>query len=224
MALLVGDVIDSARDRHVAFDRERCPQGMAIRMLSEYAIELHGKVMEIDEDVLRVEFSTNLPLAVFANGIALPANRTVVSVAALATGANARTFPVDLIPAEQRFDYNTPAAAAWQIGDVLYLRGDAQQWLNVASIAIATVPIPAPLTRSTDALFLPDTAKRALAENVALAFALRGHSDEALPAIDTAAFAARAARAEESYLDEVRNRLTGRSFHTRDVMFRYRDY
>lgn len=224
MALLVGDVIDSARDDHVAFDRERCPQGMCIRILSEYAIELHGKIMEIDEDVLRTEFSTNLPLAVFAAGIPLPANRTVVSIAALATGVNARSFPVELVPAEQRFDSNTPAAAAWQIGDVIYLRGDAQQWLNVASIAIATVPIPVPLTKSADALFLPDTTKRALARNLALALALRGHSDASLPAIDAAAFASRAADAEKSYLDEVRNRLTGRAFHTRDVMFRYRDY
>lgn len=223
MALLAGDLIDAVRDRHSAFDRERAPQAMILRFLSQYARELHGKIAEIDEDVLRVEFSTPFPLAVFGNGIALPANRTVVDIAALALGADMRSFPVELIPAGQRFDYNTPAAAAWQIGNNVYFRGGAQDWTTVASVAIATVPIPAALTKSSDVVPLPDTAERALIEAVALKLAIRGFVGDGLPALDPTVFAQVAENAETAYLNEVRNRLTGRVFHTRDVMFRYRD-
>ena len=223
MALLAGDVIDAARDRHVAFDRERCPNGLCLRLLSGYAVELHGKITRLDEDVLRTEFSTPLPLANFAAGIALPANRTIVAVAGQPVGSTDQ-FDILLVPASNKSDVNTPLAAAYQIGDVLYLRGNAQLWNAVASVAIATVPVPSPFLKSSDAVWLPDTSKRALAENLALALAKRGHNDPTLPAIDLAAFAASAADAEKAYLDDVQNRLTGRAFYTRDVMTPLRGY
>jgi hypothetical protein len=221
MTLLAGDVIESARDRHMAFVRELAPQGMCLRILTQYHRELLGKIARIDEDVLRVDTVTAMPLAVFANGIALPANRTVVAVSAVPTNPNARPFDVTLVPVALRNDRSTPGAAAWQAGDVLYLRGDATNWQNVASIAIATVPVPAPVLTSATALAVPDTAERAMVENVARALALRGPAKEGLPPIDTSAFIATAADAETAFLNEVRNRLTGRAYHTRDLMHNF---
>lgn len=222
MALLAGDVIDAVRDRHVAFSRERAPQGMVLRLLSHYQRELLGKIMEIDEDILRVDATTVLPLAVFDTGIALPVNRTVVAVTALTTGGVPRTLDVTLVPVALRNDPATPRRAAWQAGNTLYLRGAAIDWTTIASITVATVPVPAAITRSIDVLVVPDTAEKALADNVALALALRGIIGEGVPAPDFNAFGARAKDSENSFLNEVLNRTTGRATHTRDVM-RYFD-
>lgn len=218
MALVAGDVIEAARDRHKAFVRELAPQGMALRFLSQYQRELLGKIAEIDEDVLRTDTNTVMPLAVFDNGIALPANRTIVAISALTTGAVPNSLEVALVPASLRNDRSTPARAAYQIGDKLFLRGAASDWTTIGSIAVATVPVPVPVTKSTDVLVVPDTAERALIENLALAMALRGHNEPNIPAIDTGAFGARAKDAEQAYLTEVLNRTTGRAYHTRDVM------
>lgn len=175
MTLLAGEVIDAVRDRHAAFHRERAPQGVCLRFLSQYARQLHGKIAEIDEDVLRVETNTVLPLADFAAGIALPANRTVVAVTAQDTAAvNPRSFDLDLVPAAMRNDRNTPASAVWQIGNALYLRGAASDWTPYGSIAVSTIPIPVAIEKSSDAIPLPDTSEVALIENLAYMLAKRG--------------------------------------------------
>jgi hypothetical protein len=222
MTLLAGDVIDAARDRHAAFDRERAPQGVCLRFLSQSARRLHGKIMEIDEDVLRVEQNTVLPLADFSAGIALPANRTIVGVTVQDRSAvNPRSFDIDLVPANLRNDRNTPAAAAWQIGNKLYLRGAASDWTQYGSIAVSTVPIPPLVAKSSDVIDLPDTALEALADAIALQLAKRGvtpKDGERLPPIVLGAFVASAKSSEDDFLDEIRNRLTGRTFQTRDVM------
>lgn len=218
MALLAGDVIESARDRHRAFAREFAPQGMCLRFLSQYVRELLGKIMAIDADVLRVDTPVAMPLAVFGNGIALPANRTIVAITAQETGANPRTIDVTLVPVALRNDIKTPLSAAWESNGVLYLRGGAADWQNIASLAIATIPVPAAIAASTAALPVPDMAERACVEGLALALARRGPPKDGLPPIELSSFAAAAADAEGNYLNEVSNRLASRTHFTRDVM------
>lgn len=218
MPLLAGSVIDAARDRHVAFSRERAPQGVCLRFLSQAVRHLLGRVAEIDEDLLRVEMNVVLPLADFAAGIALPANRSVVAVTVEETGVNPRSFDIPIVPAALRNDVNTPLAAAWQIGNSLYLRGKANDWTSFGSIAVSTIPVPAEITKSTDELPVEDTAERALADAVALELAGRMVGVEGVPPINLAAFAAKAAASEDRYLDDVRNRTHSRVVQTRDVM------
>lgn len=218
MTLLAGDVIDAARDRHVAFDREWAPQGMMLRFLSQYVRRLHSLIAEIDEDVLRVETNTVLPLADFAAGIALPANRTIVGIVAQETGTNnPRTIDIALVPANLRNDRNTPAAAAFQIGNKVYLRGKASDWTRYGSVAISTVPVIAGVVKSSDVIDLWTDPLEALADAVALAVARRGPREGA-PPITLGSFEKAAASSETAFLDEIRNRLTGRSYQTRDVM------
>lgn len=222
MTLLAGDMIEAARDRHMAFVRELAPQGVCLRFLSQYHRELLGKIAEIDEDVLRVDTVVAMPLAAFAAGITLPANRTIVAVSGSTNGATPTDFEITLVPVALRNNTSTPGAAAWQAGNVLYLRGNAANWANVASIAVATVPVPASVLASTTLLAVPDTAERAVVENLAFMLAKRGHNQgDKLPPIDIGAFAASAADAETAYLKEVRNRLGGRAYHTRDVMHNF---
>lgn len=221
MALLAGDVIEGARDRHRAFAREFAPQGMCLRFLSQYVRELLGKVAALDPDVLRVDTPVVMPLADFAAGIALPANRSVVAISATETGSNPRTFEVTLVPVALRNDIKTPSAAAWEANGVLYLRGSANDWQNVGSLAIATIPVPAAITTSQTALPLPDTAERALIEGLALLLARRGPPKDGLPPIELSSFAAAKDDAEGAYLKEVMNRVTHRAHFTRDVMHNF---
>lgn len=218
MTLLAGSVIDAVRDRHVAFSRERAPNGMILRFISQYVRSLLGKVAALDEDALRVEVSTPFPLADFSAGIALPANRAVVAVTVEEKGANPRSFDINVVPASNRNDVTTPLNAAWQIGNTLYLRGQASDWNAYDSIAVSTIPVPAAITKSTDELPVDDTAEAAVADNVALALGRRMAGVEGVPPINVGALTAVAKESEDAYLAEVLNRVNSRVFETRDVM------
>jgi hypothetical protein len=218
MPLLAGDVIDSARDRHAEFDPRRQPDKMLLRTLSDYVAHLSGRITAIDPDALRIEESYELPLADFDAGIALPANRYIAEIVAKDpdTAARPRSYPVALIGAEQRFARNGPLAAAWQIGDRLYLRGPAETWRFMGSIAVAYVAQPVALATLEDVLALPDSAKLACTEYLALFMARRAGA-KANPPIAIETFASAASGAESALIEDVKNRLTGRVFFTEDV-------
>lgn len=220
MALLAERVIESARDRHAAFDRRRVPDPSALRFLSAYRKELAGKVAAIDETQLAVEQTEAMPLGDFDGGITLDANRYIAGVVARDNSPAPRTIPIDLIPWAQRNDINSPLAAAWEVGGVLYLRGPETAWRFITEIGILMVPsLTTDLAALSDDVALPAEAEKALVENTAYFMAKRGHNDPNLPAISLAAFAEEAARAEASYLADVANRNTGRHFRTRDVNY-----
>lgn len=220
MAFTAGEVIDEARDRHAAFDRKMVPDRMARRFLSNYARQLQARVLAINPDALRVDQVTNLPLGNFDAGIALPANvQYVAEIVAKepATYANPRTIPVTLIPAGQRNAPNGPLAAAWQVGNVIYLRSPASLWQYMGSIAIAYVPLLVDLATLDDAVGLPDAAKLACVENVAEFMARRGTLDSAAPPITLQEFNEEASSAEGAYLASVANQLTGQVWFTQDT-------
>jgi hypothetical protein len=196
---------------------------MVLRMLSRAHSRLLGVIAGIDPDLLRVETSTALPLADHADGLTLPANRNVVAVTVLQTGANARSFDVPIVPAHLRDDKDTHPAAVYQIGNVLYLRGTAQDWRNIASVAVATIPVPLDITASTGALVVPDEAFDCLVQAVALDLARRGLVPpvDGLPPIDLRAFIEFARDSEQAFLTEVRRRVSRRVAHTVDATHLY---
>jgi hypothetical protein len=198
MPLLAGDIITGARDRHPAFDKQQTPDASALRSLSAYARELHGKVGMIDASILREEVVVPFPLADFSAGIELPDNRQVVELVG-ATAAYPNGTPIEIIPALTRNDLNAPASAAWQIGNRLYLRGSASDWRTLTSVAIAFVAVPAPLATLADEVM-----------------AMRGGIPER-PAVDVAGFASLAQDAERQFLDDIVTGMGGRTFRTRDV-------
>ncbi len=220
MPLLAERIIESARDRHSAFDRRRVPDPSALRFLSAYRKELAGKVGEIDETALAVEQTEAMPLGDFDSGITLEANRYVAGIMAKDNSATARYLPVDLIPWSHRNDINSPMAAAWEVNGVLYLRGPSATWRNITEIGIMLIPsMETDLEALDDEVGLPVEAERALIENLALFMAKRGHNDPALPAIQLQLFREDAIKAEADYLRDVSNRSTGRHFRTRDVNY-----
>lgn len=220
MSLLAGNVIDAARDRHAAFDPKRHPNKMALRFLSSYVKQLHGKITAIDEDAVRVEITAGLPLADFSAGIPLPVNTRFVAAASV-TYPSPSTFspvPLTIIASGERNAFNTPAGAAWQVGGALYLAGDATRWKAFNSIAISVVTLPVDLVALQDVLAVPDAAELACVEAVALFFAKREVQESSGdPKIGLSAFVATATDAEKSYLNDVMNNVAGRTFYTLDV-------
>lgn len=218
--MTAGEVIESARDRHPAFARNRNPDAVVLRYVSDYARALHGKVAAIDEAALVTDgVTTPLPLDDHDAGIPLLPNRYVAGVAARlrSTPDHACTLPVTLVPWANRLDHTNPSASAWVHGSVLSLRPPATRWRLVAEVIVSLVPVPVTLTSLADPLPLPDTASLALVEQTAFFMARRGHTNPALPGIDIAVFAAAASSAEAAYLADVANRLTVEPIQTRDV-------
>lgn len=215
MTLLAGQIIDSARGHHPAFDPTRHPNKVLLQYLSACARELHGKVTRLDPEALRTEQTQAMPLAVHEDGIALTANRHVVEVVGF--DAEGNEHPVELIPATHRLDRGIRAASCWQIGATLYLTSPATLWERITSLGIAYVPIPATLstlTGATGTLAVPDTAENCLINKVAAFMAKRTPKSEG---VDTAQFAADATASEEAFLADIANRLTGQVIRTRDV-------
>lgn len=218
MTLLAGNVIDAARDRHAAFDRQRHPNKMLLRFLSRYARQLHGKLVALDPDAVRVETTANLPLADFDAGIALPANTVYVAEVAASYPAPSTLppLPIDLIQSDERDAWNRPRAVAWQVGDKLYLGGTADAWTAFGQIAISSVQLPVALVALTDAIALPDAAESACVEAVA-EFMAKREAQEGNDKIALAVFGEDAAKAEGAYLAVVMNNVAGRTFYTKDV-------
>lgn len=214
--ITAAQAIERARDRHQAFDRQRCPDALALRALSDYCRALHGKIIAIDDSAIALEQVTPLPLADFAAGVTLPPNRYLHDVTVIATDGT--PWPVDVIPYAARFDHQRGVGRyAWVIGGVLYLRGTAEAWNLFTELRVRYVPVPAELTTLNDALPVPDLALGACAAHLAYVFACRGHADPALPEIVLPSFEQKAERAEAEYLEDVANRRTARVIRTRDV-------
>jgi hypothetical protein len=217
VALPARRIIESARDRHPAFDHRRTPDPSALRFLSDYRKELAGRVAQINENLLAVEQTVAMPLVSFDAGITLNANRLIVGVVARDTSVPPVTINLDLLPWAQRLDSNTPMAACWQVNGVLYLRSPANMWNNIVQIGILMVPVLGDLATMDDDTGLPVEAARALTENVAYYMAKRSHVDPAIPAIPLAQFYQDAKIAEQEFLFDIGNRQTTTHFRTRDV-------
>lgn len=218
MPLLAGNVIDAARDRHAAFGPQRHPNKAALRFLSAYVKQLHGKVLAINPDALRVDVTASLPLTTFDDGIALPANtQAIVEVVGRYPAATARSpYPITLIDASARNALNAPRGAAWRVGDTLYLRSPDTLWRDFDAIVFAVVTLPGSLAALDDTLAVPDAAEMACIEQVAAFFAGRvAQEEETRIALDR--FDQKAAEAEGHYLATVTAALTGTTFFTQDV-------
>lgn len=210
MSIIAARVINGARDRHPLFDPEHTPPRVALRALSDYVQELHGKVAAIDEGALAVALATAMPLGDFAEGITLPANRYVQEASYVTAGEE---FPIDLVPFAHRFDpRRTRNPLAWVQDGALHLEGQASDWAAATEVRVRYVPVPAELAADTDTLPLPDTARRACVEYVAGFMATR-----AAEGLDATVFLARAEAAEREFLADVGNRRTAVVFRTRDT-------
>jgi hypothetical protein len=227
MARLASRVVNAARDRHPAFDRQRSPDGPVYRFLADYCQEAQGKIMQIDPSYGDIEQTIvfELPLLDFDAGMALGAVRVITDIVLVnkATEPKRITTPITLIPREQRFSKNPPTAAAWQEGGNLYLRAPAETYTNYGSVEVQVIQhmtdedVDALLLTPNATLPLPDAASGMVVAALALYMARRGCSDPNVPAIDVAGFERDAAASASAFYEAVAQRNVSRTFVTLDV-------
>ncbi len=220
MPTTAATVIDAARDKHSAFDKEHHPNKGALRHLSQFVKRAHGQLTQMDPSLVTVNVTTTLPLVDHGAGIALPTGtRMVEEIIATYSATNAQPrdpYRVRLIDFVQRFAPNAPRGAAWQQGQVLYLRSPASIWQSFASVTVTLATMPTDLAELGDTLALPDTAQEWCIEEVAYYFAKR-EVQENDTKISLDAFRICRDEARDGFLADIANSQQGRMMFTEDV-------
>jgi len=226
MTRLVSKIVTAARDRHAAFDHKHFPDAMLYRFLADYAQEAQGKIVAIDPTygVIEITLGYSLPLTDFEAGLYVGPGRLVNEVVALDKKTPVpNIIPIDLISRDQRFHRNGPRSAAWQEGEVVYLRGPESRFSDIGSIQIQVIEAFGDadvLAMQQPGAFmpLPDASALMVTEALAHFMARRGTVMKDVPPIDVSEFARARADAEQRFYDSVADRQIGRAFFTADVM------
>lgn len=220
MPLLAGNVIDAARDRNPAFDKQHHPNKAALRHLSQFVKRVHGQLTQLDPSLVMLNVTTALPLADHSAGIALPAGtRLVESVVGNYATTNSPPrdpYRIRLIDFVQRFAPNAPRGAAWQQGGYLFLRAPSTIWQSFASVTYAISTMPTDLAELADTIALPETAENACIEEIAYHFAKR-EAQERDGKLSLDVFRTCAGEALEAFLSDISNNMGNRMFFTEDV-------
>jgi hypothetical protein len=222
----VSGVMDAARDRHPAFDHQLMPPGPLARFIADYTLQMQGRLRAIDSTLsgFEVTLTFELPLADFDAGLALGAHRLVQEVTLVDPVGRVprRTTPVTLIPRDLRFAPNVPTAAAWQEGNILYLRGPSSLWSPHYDQGTVEVQViegwgdveGAALLAPGATLPLPDDAVPAVIEAAAAFMARRA---PAALGINVREFAEQQQLAEARAIEATVQRVNGRSYVIQDV-------
>jgi hypothetical protein len=221
MARLISRIIEAARDRHPSFTPTAHPPGVLMRRLANWIDAIQGRLAQLDPGLSGIELTLSyaLPLANFDDGLSLGGNRAVTEVTLVdpPTVQHPGSRHIQLISRDQRFFWNHPTLAAWQEGNILYLRGPATSWANVTGTIQVQVIAPFGdveadlLLAPTAVLPLPDAF--ASAASAALAHLMAMRSTPVLTGLDQE-LAQAESRAFDDYLSKV---VAGRSFVTGDV-------
>lgn len=220
MPISAGSVIDQARSRHAAFNKNQHPNKGALQHLSKYVKRLHGQLAQLDPSLVTVNVDTALPLADHDAGITLPTGtRLVESIVGNYATTNSpprQPYRIRIIDYVQRFAPNAPRGAAWQQGGVLYLRSPASIWQSFESVTITVATVPTDLAELGDTLAVPDSAEETCVEEVAYWLAKRV-AQEKDSNIDLGTFKTCATEAHEAFLNDISNNMGNRMFFTEDV-------
>lgn len=198
MTLILGDLIESARDWHPTFTKERHPDAVLARLLSMDQKRLVGKGADANPVAMAV---WTLPVLFsaydFTTGYTLPEHHRVLDgEAALVNGT---TVQVPQVSNQNRLFYQR-RAGFWMEGKSAYLFGNAQSWADATSFRIQYVPAPSPLTSRASVLALPDSAESVVVAVLAERMALRSRKDEQVPVRE---LQATRREVEKEWLDEV---------------------
>lgn len=204
MTLVARDLIQSARDEHLAFDRRRHPDGMLVRALSRYQRRLVPRLIRLNPTILTQVLEQALPLPDFDAGVTLPDHKypagVEVETLPQESGLRQPKFQVELIPWQARFRWHL---GAFIRNNVLYLTGSERDWLGFVKLRFYYVPEVTPLTTVDDTLVLPDAAEPCLVAFLASFMAQRpvGGADVERP--DVREFRTAWRETEEEFLDEM---------------------
>lgn len=214
MALIAGDVIDTARDWHASFSVRDHPDKGLLRALGACERDLLQRALQVNEDYSRVVASTALPLATFATGIAVPANLMIHG--AEYVDNTGRAHDIDLKPMMYRDDPAHPLTL-YLGDDVVYLRGTAQDWNGLTAINIIYTPEPVMPATLAATLTLEEDARSALTAYLVLMMARRGTLRTDIPKPDVRAALLWYERAEKEFLHAIANRRAGQTFGVRET-------
>lgn len=202
MTITAGAVIDGVRDMHSAFTPEDFSNAILRRFLTRYQHELAGKIIRVRPQVLSLtSLVTALPLATFANGIAVPARLYVRDCYAQLVSDATFTgqVPVTLIAATTRFAPGSFPNAILD-GSTLTLNGVDKDWVSYGSVTLRYAPLPASLAGDTTALILPDESIDTCIQKTAAFCALRAVGLPGSIDIDPTMYAQIARDAEADFL------------------------
>jgi hypothetical protein len=207
MTILASQVVDVVRDLHPAFTPEDFPAKLLRRALERAQHQLVSQIVRVRPSALAVTAQlTALPLATFANGIALPAGRLYVRevIAQLASDATfTGSVPVNLVaPTTVYTPPSFPSAAI--DGNTLVLGGVAQDWTSYASVTVKYIATPT-LPLDATALVLPDDAMDACVQAVAAFAALRAVGLPGPIDIDPVEYQQLASDAASAFLTRITN-------------------
>jgi hypothetical protein len=202
--LVAGNLIRAARDEHPTFDDRRHPDPVLLRALSRYQRELLGRITRLDPAQGIAHLDTTLPLSSFSAGITVAACKKPFGAEVTLAGhhVHGKTHPVDLIPWREKAAYRH---AVYFLDGVLYLTGQARDWVHFSMLRFYYVPEPASLALDDTVILtlLPDAAEPTLVAFLASKMAQRGGAGEGQTPPDPASFAADWMRAEDRFFDEM---------------------
>lgn len=201
--ILASRVINAGRDRNALFTREKHPDPVALRFLSDYHRDLFGKAALVNPSAVAIGLQIEFPFVddsdnpiPFEEGYPLPANKGLQDggTVRFADSHNPPRTPLSLVAWENRLNPRF-RYSGWVQAGRLYLTGtEDETWKDAERIDIEYIPEPVDLTRLSDEILVPDGAYLTCVEQVAAFFGVRSGID----------LSARAAGFETRFLEELR--------------------
>jgi len=174
-SLTVGDIITRARDHHPTFEDRAHPNGVLLRMLSNYQRDITAKIARVNPGLCASEIAIPLPLADFGAGVKLPSYTYILP--AFELRARAQTDlkePIDLVDLSLRAVAEMPRKFVYLKGNNLFLGRRAGNYDAFDQIHLQLVLTPKNLEGLDDPLILPDWGVDAYAGHLAMRMAVRG--------------------------------------------------
>jgi hypothetical protein len=172
--LLAKDLIDEARDYHIAFDPQRIQDRILLRVLSRAERAIYQLVNQEADEVLSVWYLFDAAeiAAALANDapIPLPENLLVGSGYVHVTNTDQK-YPLTILASFQQHNPARPwrptvwidYQGMWLV-DLRRFGGTETGWENYDEIVAEIVQAPPQLTAPTDVLTLPDITRNALVD------------------------------------------------------------
>lgn len=201
-------IIETARDRHPLFVRERHPDAALLRALSGEERRMVAKLLAVNPSAIAESTTFALADYDFSLGHYLPAHHLIHAVTLKPVNPQADSFPAILCNWHNRLDTTRPLSYAIH-GNTLFLARTAEHWKEIERVDISYAPIPNDLVRLTDDLVLPDNAESYLVAFLAQFMGLR-QSNPALTPTDLLQLAQERDDAEKDFLAAWKQQATAR--------------
>jgi hypothetical protein len=219
--LVVGDVLNAARDCSPQFDTRRHPDRVLLRFLSRYQRDLVDRLVRLDPSQLVMTEDYSLPLPSFDAGIAIPAYHYPFGAEVLSAHPGAHPVPIPLV---NWADHARNRHAVYLLSGVLFLCGKVHDWERFVTLRWIYVPEVADLDTSSQGAMtqvltaLPDSAEPPLVAFLAMRMAMRGGVDSGQTPADPASLGGDWKFEENRFFDAIGRNTQAVSSVMREVL------